>query len=71
MTKLIFLTTGHAAVVDDDDYVWLSHWKWRLSINGYAVRSSGNGKAIFMHREVNKTPIGFETDHVNRNKLDT
>ena len=71
--KTIPLTQGKVAIVDDEDYTWLMQWKWHSSY-GYAMRRertwSGKQKGIFMHRVVNKTPLGLETDHINRNKLD-
>lgn len=66
------------AIVDDEDFDWLNQWKWRLDSNGYAdrmehIRLGKNcykSKRISMHRLINNTPDGFDTDHVNRNKLD-
>ena len=77
MQQKIELTQGKFALVDDVDFVWLSQFKWVFN-NGYAVISkyAGGGSknpkriTIYMHRLINKTPEGFETDHVNRNKLD-
>lgn len=74
--KKIKLTQGKYALVDDEDYEWLSQWKWyfkKTGISGYAVRGVFNGKnmsKIFMHREIAKTPTGLLTDHINRKKLD-
>jgi hypothetical protein len=68
--KKIKLTKGKFAVVDEKDFVWLNQWRWCLG-NGYAVRRDNkNKKTIYMHRIINKTIKGMETDHVNRNKLD-
>ena len=70
--KLIQLTKGKQAIVDDDDYEELNQFKW-YSNNGYvcrAIKINGVYKTIPLHRTVNKTPIGLETDHINRNKLD-
>lgn len=71
--KNIKLTQGEYALVDDEDFDWLNQWKWCLSNTGYAVRNIGeNGvnKQILMHRVIIDTPIGMETDHINRDKLD-
>lgn len=57
---------GMMAVVDDDDYNWLRSWSWRLD-NGYARRA---GDGLQMHRLINKTPDGLDTDHKNQNRLD-
>ena len=63
------LTKGKFALVDKKDFAYLNQWKWRYHKNGYAVRTSRKG-LIRMHRVVNKTPLGFFTDHINHNKLD-
>lgn len=65
--KYIKLTKGKRTLVDDDDYDWANQFKWHLSSNGYAVRTSENRQ---LHRYINKTPANFDTDHINRNKLD-
>lgn len=65
--KLIPLTQGRFAQVDDEDYEWLSKWKWCVS-GGYAERVEDK-KAFLMHREINHTPSGMDTDHMDHNKL--
>lgn len=68
--KLIPLgKSGKFAIVDEEDYEWLMQWKWHLNGKGYAQRKQ-NKKAIPMHRVINKTPEGFDTDHINRNTID-
>ena len=70
----IKLTQGHRAYVSIEDYEYLSQWKWKIHPQGYACRSAGSPrsgyKTILMHRVVNNTPKGMETDHINRDKLD-
>jgi len=70
--KEIPLTQGRVAIVDDEDYEWLNQWKWFFMNNGYAAtnRKGKPRKMLYMHREINKTPDGVETDHINHNKLD-
>ena len=68
--KEIKLTQGKYATVDSLDYGWLSRWVWRLSSHGYAMRRPIGEKIIYMHRLINETPKGMETDHINGNKLD-
>lgn len=64
------LTKGMVAIVDDDDYAELSQFKWHYN-SGYAVRGINRGRQkVLMHRYINKTPDGMETDHINGNKLD-
>lgn len=66
--KEIQLTRGFVTQVDDEDYEWLSQWKWMYN-QGYAVRNgklsdgTRNRTTIFMHREVLKTPEGMFSDH--------
>jgi len=57
-------------LVSDEDFDFLSQWKWRIYGNGYVGSTlSGTGFA-FMHRVINNTPEGFDTDHINRDRLD-
>lgn len=73
--RWIKLTRGKRCKVDDDLFDFLNQWKWYFSGN-YAVRgvrrkSVKNGYiTIMMHNSINNTPQGFETDHINRDKLD-
>lgn len=61
---------GKFAVVDDDDYVWLSTFKfWLIERSGYAVTSI-KGKNVLLHLLLMPKKAGLETDHINRNKLD-
>jgi hypothetical protein len=75
--RKIRVSNGQFAKVDDQDYDFVSQWKWSYS-NGYAMRGISkwkNGKEIFhkgfkMHREILSAPIGMEVDHINGDKLD-
>lgn len=70
--RYIFLTQGKVAIVDFDDYDWLSQWRWGYS-NGYARRidySQGASRRVYMHREILCAPEGSYTDHANRDRLD-
>lgn len=66
--SLILLSQGKYALVDDEDFDFLSQWKWTYD-RGYARRNDKK-KKIYLHRLINKTPLGFQTDHINQNKLD-
>lgn len=77
--KLIPLgSSGKFAIVDEEDFAYLSLWKWHISSTGYAIRKkegcpeSGKKtrKVIFMHRVINQTPEKLDTDHINQNRLD-
>ena len=64
---------GKFATVDDDDYDEINKIKWFVEHHGktfYARKDSANERTIFMHRVINRTPFGVETDHINRNGLD-
>src|SRR5258708_1870410 len=63
------LTKGQSTTVCRHDYGWLSRHKWCVSTKGYAVRRRPGGGMIWMHREVNSTPTGTITDHIDRTKL--
>lgn len=70
--KIIPLTKGKHAMVDDRDHKRLSKHKWSACFSGwgyYAVRMEA-GRRIYMHREIMKTPKGKETDHLNGDGLD-
>ena len=64
---------GLSVIVDDEDFAWLSQYKWHYD-RGYAamtLRKQGRAQGIlYMHRMVNKTPKNMSTDHVNGDKLD-
>lgn len=74
MTREIPLTKGLAALVDDENFEWLSQWTWHTS-DGYAVRRAANGTkasggTVGMHRVVAGAGPGEVVDHINRNPLD-
>jgi hypothetical protein len=74
--KLIKLTQGKFAQVDDEDYEHLNQFKWYAQeIYGsyYACRNVWvNGKRTkeWMHREIMKTTDNMDCDHVFHNTLD-
>ena len=78
--KEIQLTQGKVALVDDEDYEWLSKWKWCVTkLNGkvkdVARRtccSDGEWRTLRLHRLIMGLQFGDKrlTDHVNRNPLD-
>ncbi len=66
------LTQGYFAIVDADDYEYLSQYKWHVKIKGnrrYAYRTQG-GKCIAMHRQILNAPPGMHCDHINHDGLD-
>lgn len=70
----IKLTQNKVSLVDNEDFEMLSKKRWRYDRStGYAKRQimkKGVYTIIYLHRVINKTPIGWNTDHINRNKLD-
>jgi hypothetical protein len=65
--KLIFLSKGKFAQVDDDIYDYLSQWKWYFD-GKYArrhIKWEGKQQNILLHRVVNTTPQGLLTDHID------
>lgn len=78
--KLIALTQGQFAAVDDSDFDWLSAWKWQAQYDPttkgyYAARSEGpkgNRKRIIMHRQILGLTHGdgLQGDHINLDTLD-
>ena len=76
MTKLIPLTKGKAARVDNDDYTWLSQWKWHASRSEhglwYAERvdyPDGRRQKIKMHRLITNALPSQSVDHIDRDGL--
>lgn len=74
--KEIKLTKGKFALVDDDDFEWLSQWNWYFIDGGYAARSTmkgkkngGEKKMYYMHRQILNPPVGFLVDHIDGNRL--
>lgn len=72
--KEIPLTRGKVALVDDDDYGWLSNYKWYAQKGHntyYAVRGrramTNQSHTVYMHREINGT--GKQIDHRDGNGL--
>jgi len=75
--KEIKLTQGKVALVDDEDYEYLSQFQWQIKkTNGlfYAKRGvwvteRNNNIHIYMHREIIDAPIKMDVDHIDGNGL--
>lgn len=71
--KEIKTRRGFVAIVDDEDFEWLSKYKWCYDGKGYATRNiildSGTRTMIFMHVEILGKIDGLEIDHVDGNGL--
>jgi len=70
--KEIALTQGRTALVDDDDYEWLSQWRWYFNSNGpgYASRWDKSRRSVLMHRVIMNAEKGVVIGHRNGNTLD-
>lgn len=71
--RIIPLTQGKNAIVDVEDYGWLSQSDWfayrsRPIETFYAARKI-NGRQLGMHRVILCPPSGYEVDHIDRNGL--
>jgi len=77
MSKLIPLTQGQFAMVDDDMFDELMKYKWYAnkyhSGDFYAKRAlweDNKRKKIIMHRVIMNAPKEMVIDHINHNTLD-
>ena len=69
----LILADGSVALVDAEDYPWLSQYVWRKNNNGKGkiyIRRSEGGKTIRLHREIMRASKGQIVDHINGNTLD-
>jgi hypothetical protein len=85
MTQTIPLTQGQVALVDDDDFGWLSKFRWYAhwapsTQSFYAERhiptglTSPSQRTLLMHRVIwehhnGPIPVGLTTDHIDRTSL--
>lgn len=76
MTRIIELTQDKVALVDDEDFEYLSQFTWhahRRTGVWYASRNVKCGhrkyKQIHMHNEILKCDVGFIVDHKDRDGL--
>jgi hypothetical protein len=78
--KTIELTQDQLAIVDDEDFDWLSQWKWsaaprplpkskNIFVAVRAYRTKGTRKRVYMHRQVMGIYDEREVDHKDNNPL--
>lgn len=75
--KQIELTRGLVALVDDDDYEYLSQYKWYASKARYTfyparnvLLENGKRTVIRMHRDIINSDLHQNIDHINGDGLD-
>lgn len=75
MAKLIKLTKGKYAIVDDEDFEFLNKYKWCAGVNRaggvFYAKSHVNGRMQSMHRLLlGVTDRWVLVDHINHDTLD-
>lgn len=77
--RRIRTSSGKYALVDNEDYDWLSQYSWNSYQDGKNLktwravttkRSGGIQKTLYMSRMIMKPPKGKVVDHINHNGLD-
>lgn len=77
--KLIPLTKGYHAIIDDADYERVSQMSWHITVTDKArgtiyvkgyIRGTGKKTEVYLHRFLMTPPKGMVVDHINRNPLD-
>lgn len=66
--KEIHLTQGYQAIVDDEDFGWLSNYSWCVDIRDNATYAV-NGKLGRMHVAIMQPPKGVDVSHADLNGL--
>jgi hypothetical protein len=66
---ILELTQGFRALIDDDDYAWLSQFKWHIARIGKANRPRRSDK-LYLSRIILDAPKGMVVDHINGDTLD-
>ena len=73
--KMIVLTRGKYALVDDDNYEWINQWKWCAAKwgNSYyairALRENGKQETVYMHRVILRAQHKHHCDHIDGDGL--
>lgn len=71
--RLISLTNGEFAIVDEEDYDELSRLTWHRGDRDYVVHTvglDGATRQLLMHRVVARAPHDVLVDHWDGNRLD-
>src|SRR4051794_30363338 len=65
--KLILLSKGKSAKVDDELFDFLNQWKWHF--DGEYARRNENGKHVYLHKVVFGAKDGEKVDHKDLDQL--
>ncbi len=76
--KVIEITRGLSAIVDDEDYDLVAHRRWQAKpavrqVEGktaWYAQAQFDRRTVFMHRLILGAEKGQEVDHINGNGLD-
>jgi hypothetical protein len=76
--KELELSQGKVALLDAEDFEWLSQWKWSARRHHrrtlwYAVRgvqlADGRHTTVQLHRQILDAPVHLQVDHIDGNGL--
>lgn len=73
MKKIKLTNSNKFTLVDDEDYLGLNKYSWRIDQYGYvtnARRIDGETRTIFMSRYLTPWANKRDVDHINRDPLD-
>lgn len=77
--KKLLLGNGESALVDDEQFEWLSKYRWQndgryvsgeVWKNNFHDKPKNKGKKVYLHRVLLWCPKGFQVDHINGDGLD-
>lgn len=71
--KYIPLTLGYIAIIDDEDFDYITSYKWharKASGRKGSMYYAKSYKAGMMHRLIMNCPKGLQVDHINHNPMD-
>ena len=67
---VVTLTRGYITIIDAEDWQRVSRYKWSVCGSRGCIYARSSVNHIWLHRLINNTPKGKETDHINRITLD-